>query len=440
MKISLLLFSIVLLRALLLRETADHEKSGMETIADAACLTRWIEGEIDSIRTRQGKKNIILRCHKASLVQPGEKAIRGRAFIRSRITTELRRGDWIRVYGESVPLSNRNTSGQPSAAMFSPTKISLFPHPNKIRGQLFLLREKISALFSSAGEPIAPFLTAFFLGDRSKIPKIKRDIFCKTGLIHCLTVSGFHVALLTFLLGQLLKPLPAKIRTPAVTLCLALYTLFTGGNPATIRAVLFFTIAGLFPGCHRLGLILFCASLMLTLSPGLLLSLSAILSFTACTGIIVLAPSISSGLKRLYLPGWFRLPVAISLGAQTALVPVLAGSFGRISVIAPLSNAILLPVFLFCCLSAPPAIVVRHLTAWEAPLEIIQNLFLFFEKSCRAISNQPVAVWETGHWDLKATLLWYSSLILVCAFINRYRRRKIHHLGQALHRLFDGRV
>jgi nicotinate (nicotinamide) nucleotide adenylyltransferase len=87
-------------------------------------------------------------------------------------------------------------------------------------------------------------LLGLLAGERSGIPDALRSDFQRSGLVHVLAISGFHVVLLAGMLMVFLKAtgLPHRIVRIAAVILLLLYVPVTGGSPAVRRAVLMFAV------------------------------------------------------------------------------------------------------------------------------------------------------------------------------------------------------
>ena len=85
------------------------------------------------------------------------------------------------------------------------------------------------------------------------------------------------------------------------------------------------------------------AVVMVAVRPTTLWDVGFQLSVLATAGILFLAPALQIRLHRL--PGWLGEPLALTLAAQIAVLPVLMVTFGRVSLISPVPNVILAPLF-----------------------------------------------------------------------------------------------
>jgi len=211
------------------------------------------------------------------------------------------------------------------------------------------LRESI---FQNLSPPQSSILGAMLLGDKSRIPEDLKEKLNIAGVRHITAVSGMHVAILTTILMSLLLGL-GLWRGQAFYFSIILISLFiimTGFQPSGIRAGI---MGGLFLLGQKLGrksisprTIVMAAALMLAINPLLLLDdVGFQLSFLAVLGIIYLTPTFNNWLK--FIPkklAALKNILAMTLAAQIFTLPILIYNFGRISLVAPLTNILILPI------------------------------------------------------------------------------------------------
>ena len=82
---------------------------------------------------------------------------------------------------------------------------------------------------------------------------------------------------------------------------------------------------------------------MLLFSPYLLYDTSFQLSFLATAGLLYLSPALAVWLEK-YLPPWIAGSLAVTIGAQLSVLPLLAWYFHRVSVSALLANMLAVPL------------------------------------------------------------------------------------------------
>lgn len=198
-------------------------------------------------------------------------------------------------------------------------------------------------------EPAASFMVGILIGARSNLPKYLQDNLNSIGLSHIVAVSGYNLTILTIALARVLGK-----RWRWGNLVLSLWAilglvLLTGASPSILRAGIMaalFMIATYWGRDLALEVCLALGALVtLIINPAYLTSdLSWQLSFLSLAGIIFLAPKIESLLPRRGKLAVLSEILAVTLAAQIATLPLVAYTFGRVSLIAPLANLIIMPL------------------------------------------------------------------------------------------------
>ncbi len=199
----------------------------------------------------------------------------------------------------------------------------------------------------------AQLLTAMVFGEGGlsrPLPKALRDDFRAAGLSHLLVASGTQVAMLTAILLWVLSRLgfrQSKWLLLAVPI-LVFYALLAGGATSIWRATLggFFLVLALLLGRDIDGLSLWSSAMLalLFLDPLAAWSLSFQLTFAATWGLLVVAPALSTLLKRRFEGGKILELAALSLGAQGATIPISLFHFGTFSAAGLGANLIAVPI------------------------------------------------------------------------------------------------
>ncbi len=209
-------------------------------------------------------------------------------------------------------------------------------------------------------EPYASLANGILLGIESSIPRDLYDDFNATGTSHIIVISGFNIAIVMGLFLAVLGPWLGRRRAAAVAIVgVALYVLLVGADAAVVRAGI---MGGLYAAAMALRrqtqvLNTLCASalLMLVANPLTLWDLGFQLSFLATLGLILLVPLLQRPFRRAlarYVPDSWQSPalsllneaVIVTLAAQVATTPLIVATFGRVSLVSLLTNALILPV------------------------------------------------------------------------------------------------
>lgn len=201
----------------------------------------------------------------------------------------------------------------------------------------------------------ASIVRGMVLGDRSRIPEELQTDFQRSGITHILAISGQHVAVLAALVYFLLRGLavPLAVRTAGTLSLIWLYILIAGAPPSAIRAgvVASFVLAAPLFG-RQLSPLHFLTTMLaavLAYNPALVYSTGFQLSVTAVSGILLLRKPFQKLVKTTIFRPFPKPPEAlsnlfsISLAAQIATAPIIASSFGTVSIIGVLTNLIAVP-------------------------------------------------------------------------------------------------
>jgi hypothetical protein len=163
------------------------------------------------------------------------------------------------------------------------------------------------------------------------------------------------------------------------------------------------------------------AALMLGLSPALVEDPGFQLSFLGTAGILLLATPIAA---RLPGPRLFVEPFALTVAAQVATLPIMAGTFGVIALGGPIANALVLPLL-------PAMIVGGGLGATMSALHPGLGWILLQVASlgtslttsvARIVSAIPVAAIQVGSWPEAWSIAEACGLLAVLAVLATARR------------------
>lgn len=213
-------------------------------------------------------------------------------------------------------------------------------------------------------EPEAALGAGILLGVRSSIAPEVADAFAVAGLTHVVAISGWNIAIVAAIVGALLRPLEERrggrwLAPSGAGATIVAYVVLTGASPSVVRAALMAgaMMVSRFGGsrAHAASTLGLAALLMLIAAPSVLWDVGFQLSALATGGLILFGSSIERRLAGW--PAWLREPVALTLAAQLTTLPVVVGSFGRLSLVAPAANVVVVPlvplVMLLCAIAAP---------------------------------------------------------------------------------------
>jgi competence protein ComEC len=233
-------------------------------------------------------------------------------------------------------------------------------------------------------EPEAALGAGILLGVRSSIAPEINDAFATAGLTHVVAISGWNIAIVAALVMALVRPLERTRGGKWTTALVAAatvggYVLLTGASPSVVRAALMAgaMLVGRLGGsrAHATSALGLAALVMLLVAPSVLWDVGFQLSLLATAGLIWFGRGIEGRLRRW--PAWLREPVALTLAAQLTTLPVILVNFERLSLVAPLSNVLVVPLVPLAML-ASAAVAVGGVILGAVPVGIIGDAIGWF--------------------------------------------------------------
>lgn len=208
------------------------------------------------------------------------------------------------------------------------------------------LRDHLVRPLLTLPEPYGGVLAGLLYGAQVGVGEEMTEIFRRAGLLHVLVVSGAQVGLLAASAIAVLARVRARpgLQLPLAGGVVLLFATMVGWGAAVGRAVIM-ALVGLgavllrrdTDAASTLGL---AALIWLALYPASLFGLGFQLSFAATWGLLFLSPVLTPPWR---LP-WLAQLVGTSLGAQVAVLPLLAAVFQQISLAAFPANLFVLPI------------------------------------------------------------------------------------------------
>lgn len=219
------------------------------------------------------------------------------------------------------------------------------------------LKNRIGELFKEN----AAMVSAFLLGDRSGLDYGELDSFKSTGTAHLMSLSGFHVGIITAGLLLILPKRKPGLRLLFVGIFLLLFCAITGFSPSLVRAsvmCLCVLLADLTEERRdSLSSLSLAAIIILAFSPYSLWSAGFRLSFAATLGIIFFVEAdiinTGSGIADRAIEGAL---VTVAATATTLLLS--ARYFGYVNTYSVPANILAVPVYSIAILLSFIALVI----------------------------------------------------------------------------------
>ncbi|SDE44255.1 competence protein ComEC [Riemerella columbipharyngis] len=291
-------------------------------------------------------------------------------------------------------------------------KLSLRDWLNQKR-QNWLLRISASPLGKSTRE----FLKSIILADRTELDSSTTEDFRKSGIMHLLAISGTHIAIIfeafLFLLSRFVS------RKTSVVMSLILiwfFAVFIGAGSSSVRACLMLSVYAVYQIIQRKQDVLHSLSLaalgILVVSPQQLFDLGFQLSFAAVLGVYWFNRPIKKrfSFSKNRFHRFFISVVALTISAQLGTMPIVLYYFHQYSLIAIVTNIVIIPFAqIIIMFSFVAAILIGLNMGFYVLFYIYDWCIGFMLKGIHFFANIPGAY----HSEISMTLLECLSLFVV---------------------------
>lgn len=294
-------------------------------------------------------------------------------------------------------------------------KIELFSQTRQI------IDQKITELLPS---PQAQLLSGILLGEKKDIPASLRLALRDTSTIHIVVVSGQNLSLLAGFILALSGLIKRKLAIILAFLAIVFYVVLTGAQVPVLRAALMVTFTFLAQIFGResdsIWVLVLVAGLMLLINPLWILNLSFQLSFLATLGVVTVTPIFLKYLKSLPLIGQ---DLAVTIGAQLLVMPVIVQNFHQVSLVGILANLLVLWTIPYIMITGTVMIIVASIWNFAGVVLsfIVSSLLTYFVYVVEFFSSLPFA------WEYVGQQLWivwigyYLILAGACLFIKNFK-------------------
>lgn len=281
------------------------------------------------------------------------------------------------------------------------------------RGGLLIsgkLRESIDKnIGHNLEEPQKVLAQALALGGHySDLGEERMKDFSYTGLIHILSISGSHIALLLVLVygfGRLIK---FRKRTCLILgiIVACIYCGIVGGDAPVLRATMMSILMCIAYVKGRLyqakQALCICAILCLLYDPFSLFDVSFQLSFGATYGLLIWGKILYERIQ--WLPRWIKTPLVLCVSAQLLILPFQLYYFHYISIVSLLAACIVAPLLDISIV----LIFVSTLVSYVFPISLLWSLI---DTLLRISLNLNHVLGRSGG------LFWLGMMHPYCAYL-----------------------
>lgn len=202
-------------------------------------------------------------------------------------------------------------------------------------------------------EPYASFMAGLLYGYRGGLGSLQEQ-FNITGVTHIVAISGYNITIVSTILLSFFISLRVRRQRAfwIVVVGIAVFVLFVGASASVVRAGIMGVLVLLARQMGRLSsignVLALTAVLMTVWNPYVLLWDAGFqLSFLATMGLVYIAPLIEKPFKKIPESFGLRESIVATLAATIVTLPLILFQFGRLSIVSPIVNVLILPIIPF---------------------------------------------------------------------------------------------
>lgn len=274
----------------------------------------------------------------------------------------------------------------------------------------------------------APLARALLIADERDIaPEIRRQ-FADAGIIHMLSVSGLHVAVLAegVVLLLMISGCTTRRAELVATFVIAAFVLFVGAPSPAVRSAAMYAAVVMSRRSQRPTspwALLALGALLPLLQPRVVNEIGYHLSVAGMAGLIA-SGKLARRLPLDRIPEWSQRLARETIAtviASAVTAPIIAWHFGRVSLAAPLTNLAAAPLF---GLAQPILFLSLVLAPFRAAASLLADgtgvLLAGIEKIGAYGASIPFAALDVQPSAVTAVLIGAASVSLIAACTSRY--------------------
>ena len=298
---------------------------------------------------------------------------------------------------------------------------------------IFSVRKSIAERIDELQKPQAVgLIKGLLLGDKSEIDNETKMEFINSGVAHVLAVSGQQVGFIAVIFIILFGRVNIYLRTTLTIITLILFLLITGLQAAVLRATIMALVVFAASLSNReinaWNTIAIAALAILLIDVNQLFDPGFQLSFVAVMATIGLYPYFSTWLKELNLKNKFVKAILVmffmSLAAQIGVLPFINYYFGKISIIALISNLFVIPGISIILANGLLTLFVSTVSLQAANIfaSAGDGLIAFLYWLIKISATQDFSFIRVPNFTLQDSIIFYGFLFFLI-FTLRYIKR-----------------
>ena len=266
-------------------------------------------------------------------------------------------------------------------------------------------------------------------GHYSELGEDQMKAFSYTGLIHILSISGSHIALLLALVYGLGRLIKLRKRTCLILgiIVAYIYCSIVGGDAPVLRATMMSILMCIAYVKGRLyqakQALCICAILCLVYDPFSIFDVSFQLSFGATYGLLIWGTILYERIQ--WLPRWLKMPLVLCVSAQLLILPLQLYYFHYISIASLLAACIVAPLLdisiVLIFVSTLVSYVLSISLMWSL-VDVLLRISLYLN---HVLGRSGSLLW-LGMMHPYCAYIYYVLLGLFTYFLTHRKRYTVH--------------
>lgn len=401
------------------------EMEGLAVYANAIGKTTTITGRVSAdlqAATRGGQAITV-----TDIVAAGQH-INGTLYVTTKDQPKLRRDDTVTIHGKLTP-----SQGTYAASIYD-ASITQLERPTNIALD-------VRDTFSDATSKALPGLEAslglgILVGQKSALPSDFTEALKVAGLTHIVVASGYNLTVLVRFARRIFGKI-SKYQAALWSVIMILgFMAITGWSASMTRAGL---VAGLSLWAWYYGrqfhpvtlLALVGAVTVMVYPPYAWNDVGWALSFAAFVGVVIMAPLLKAYFYGTeHKQGFIAQTLLETAAAQLLTLPIMLGVFGQLSIVALISNVMIVPLVSFAMLATFIAGVAQiflpvlaSILAW--PAQILLG-YIVWAVNWTASFPWAQVKWQLPAWGVVVSYMIILAIILYLRRVTGYQLRQVN--------------
>lgn len=272
-------------------------------------------------------------------------------------------------------------------------------------------------------------LKAMILGYEQDIDPQVRQNYSDTGIIHIVSISGAHVALLFAAINYVMSKSRWQnkkwLKLSISLLIIWFYVCLAGASTPAIRAALMFSIMGIGQYFEQkpnpLNHLLVAALILLLWQPMWLFQIGFQLSFIAVISLILFFQPLSQLFKTQNpIASWLINAAAASMAAEILVAPLVAYYFNSFPILFLIAN-LLASLFMTLILGLGMMLLICSWWPFVSKLIalVIMPISMFFHSCIQLLQDTGYSTIKDLYLSPVETIILYCCIVSLCAFLLR---------------------